>query len=110
MLLCVVAQTAVPLLTELGRNPPWKQPQLMFLALSKSPTFFPVMVTNVLLVMVQSSSARDGRASPISDPPATTPVGLPEVHGRALVSPEIRCRTPGADGPNVGPKKLSLMA
>src|SRR3974390_703933 len=101
MLLWAVAHAAVPLVLELGRNPPWNQPHVTFLALRRSPTFFPDMVTSVFAVRVQSSRAAEGRASPINEPESTTPLGLPEVIVAPAVWPEIRLMTPGAEGPNV---------
>ena len=38
-------QTTVPLaVVDVGLKPPWNQPQVMLLALSRSPTFLPVIV------------------------------------------------------------------
>src|ERR1051326_8372501 len=111
MVLCEVAQTAVPSAArELGAKPPWNQPHVSCLEFSRSPTFLPVIITCVRFAIVQSSSAAGGRASPISDPPETMPLGLPAVTVRPCVVPEITFNAPGVEGPNTVEKELSLIA
>ena len=41
MFVWVEPQTGRPLTVEVGAKPPWNQPQLTWLALSRSPTFWP---------------------------------------------------------------------
>src|ERR1700675_324448 len=67
--------------TPVGSKPPWNQPQVMFFAFNKSPTFFPAIVTIVVvcnrgLVSTQSSFA--GRGSPIIAPVVEPLAILPE--------------------------------
>src|ERR1051325_6496817 len=88
--------TALPPLTAVGRKPPWNQPQVIPLALSRSPTFWPLITTLFGLTGEQSSSA--GRGSPITEPLAVlkgTEAGV-----APWVWPEIRLSAPGAEGPN----------
>src|SRR5882724_3849319 len=104
-LVVLAPHTATPLFTAVGRKPPWNQPQLMPLAFSKSPMFWPLTVMLLALGEEQSSSA--GLGSPITVPLAT----LKDADAEApWVWPEIRLRAPGVEGPKVVPKELSLNA
>src|SRR6266566_5319624 len=109
-------QTANPaLLVPLGANPPWNQPQVTPLALSRSPTFLPVaMATGLVVVWLASEQAsKAGSGSPKTVPrPAllgglTAPgaaTGCPVLGLTAKLAPvwpEIRLSAPGVDGPNV---------
>src|SRR4051812_38360160 len=94
-------QIALPAeVTAVGRKPPWNQPQVTPLSLSRSPTFLPDIVA---LPEPQSSSA--GSGSPTIDeswmPPAAA--GL-----APCVVPAMRLSAPGVEGPNELSKKLSL--
>src|ERR1700759_1236639 len=52
MLLCWVPQTAKPAaFVPVGAKPPWNQPQLTFLALSRSPMFLPVATASGLVAV-----------------------------------------------------------
>src|SRR5215469_2461676 len=89
--------TALPLLfTEVGRKPPWNQPQLTPLAFRRSPMFRPLTVTLFGFGEEQSSNA--GFGSPMITP-FTTPPGTDR--GVApLVRPAMRLSAPGVEGPN----------
>src|SRR5215471_7566509 len=108
MFVCAVAHTAVPPTTEDGRKPPWNHPQVITLALSRSPTFVPDIAAFGAVAIVQSSKSAIGRGSPMMLPFAT----LSGISGVVVpwVWPEIKFSAPGVEGPNVVLKELSLMA
>src|SRR5258705_531152 len=125
MLLCCVPQTAKPAaLVEVGLNPPWNQPQLTFLALSRSPMFLrgggAGGLVGVWLAPEQSSWG--GWGSPYTvprpalfsglTPPGSSPLApvLGSTGKAPPVWPEIRLSAPGVDGPNVVSQLLSLIA
>src|SRR5437868_2674090 len=98
MLACCVAQTAIPsAFTELGLNPPWNHPHVMFLVLSRSPAFLPDNETVVRPAGTQSSKA--GRASPMTELPETLPAAEPFTSVAPCVCAAIRFRAPGVEGP-----------
>ena len=51
MLSWVAPQTAPPLLADVGAKPPWNQPQVTWLALSRSPMFWPVSCASAPVVV-----------------------------------------------------------
>ncbi len=67
MLLCVAPQTGKPAaLVAVGAKPPWNQPQLTPLALSRSPMFLPVATASGLVeVWLESEQpSKAGSGSP----------------------------------------------
>ena len=67
MLLCLLPQTAKPAaLVPVGANPPWNQPQVTPLALSRSPMFLPVATPSGLVVvwLASEQSSYAGSRSP----------------------------------------------
>src|SRR5690349_526964 len=99
MLAVLAPHTAVPEFTAVGRKPPWNQPQLTPLALSRSPMFWPLIVMLLGLGDEQSSSA--GFGSPITVPLATPPGTDDGV--APWLWPAIRLSAPGVEGPKVVP-------
>src|ERR1700677_1524558 len=102
------------LLNSDGVKPPWNQPQVSPLVLSRSPMFLPVSsaVTppgasapepgRVVLdngVLAFEHSLKYGSASPLSVP-STTLVLVPPSAAAPLVSPLTTLIAPGDDGPN----------
>src|SRR5262249_51451518 len=108
MLLCVLPHTALPLLVAVGRKPPWNQPQVIPLPFSRSPTFWPDIVT----VSRLEQSSNVGWGSPMT----VSVVGAIALEGGLLVGvapwvrPETRFRAPGVDGPKTLLKELSFIA
>src|SRR5215471_6048488 len=110
MFWCEVPQTAAPLTTAEGANPPWNQPQVTSCAFRRSPTFLLLFDRAALdaVAIVQSSFAATGRGSPMIVPLAT----LFAMSGVVVpwVWPLIRLSAPGVDGPKVELNELSLIA
>src|SRR5262245_6610943 len=127
-LLCEAPQTANPdgesVAETVGLKPPWNQPQVTPLRLSRSPMFVPSiaprLLVDVWLLSEQSSHA--GSKSPMSVP-TPAPFGdcvmfgadviwwVTDVSATApCVCPEIRLTAPGVDGPNTSLCELSLIA
>src|SRR6185312_678113 len=101
---CVAPQTALPALVAVGRKPPSNQPHVMLLALSRSPTFLPDIVTPPL---PQSSSEAAGSGSPITVP-FSTPLATGGV--APCVWPLMRLIAPTVEGPKFVLNELSLSA
>ena len=99
MALVMTRPSAAKVAGVVGLNPPWKNPQLMFLALSRSPTLRPVIIT--LSRVVQSS--KNGCGSLMTAPAMeSAPNGVERSAGIAPpVWPAIRFSAPGDEGPNV---------
>src|SRR5579859_265564 len=72
MLACLLPQTARPPEVPVGVNPPWNQPQLTPLELSRSPTFLPVATASGKDVAVRAlpseQSSKAGSGSPYTVP------------------------------------------
>src|SRR6185312_3897904 len=101
---CCEPQIALPLpSTPVGRKPPSNQPHVRCLALSRSPTFWPDIVT---VPLAQSSSAVDGSGSPITVP-FSTPLAATVA---PCVWPLTRSSAPTVEGPKFVPNELSLSA
>src|SRR5271165_5779444 len=91
-------------------NPPSNQPHVNPLALSKSPTFLPVIAK----VGAPEAISPVGSASDISVPtppgPGATSITVSVIAGDApCVCPEIRFSAPGVEGPVTVPYELSLI-
>src|ERR1700733_15974016 len=68
-------------LKPVGAKPPWNQPQVMFLALSRLPTFVPTIETMVVVWswgLVNTHSSPAGRGSPITGPVSELLAILPD--------------------------------
>src|SRR5215468_2520864 len=109
MLAWLDPQTALPSTVEVGLKPPVNQPQLMLLALSRSPILWPLICSVVGLIApdASQSSCAGGRLA-ISVPLATALLGADVLS--PWVWPAMRLSACGMDGPNVEAKLLSLMA
>src|SRR5271156_1420052 len=104
-------------LKPVGAKPPWNQPQVMFFALSKSPTFGPRIETMVVVCnpgFVSTHSSPAGRGSPITGPVveplailpaalAVAPLGLVGNRVAVAVVPAIMLSAPTEEGPNIVP-------
>ena len=110
MLAWLAPQTGVPPEVVLvGAKPPWNQPQLTPLALSRSPTFRPLILTRGVAVVGAAVVERVGVAVDGAGPLAS---GEPTAPGSGTtcpaafsgvappVWPETRLSAPGVDGPN----------
>ena len=124
MLVCVAPHTArlPPLDGVVGPKPPWNQPHVMPLALSRSPMLRPVALTRWLTPCAEQSSSK-GCGSPIIEPTPETGsgsmsapaggTGAPVVESTSMkpwVLPDTRLIAPGVDGPKLLPKKRSDIA
>src|ERR1700716_3394604 len=97
--------TAFPFFTPVGLKPPWNQPQVMFLAFSRSPTF--LLLGDIATVGLPEQSSNAGSGSPITVP-------FDVLSGMAggvapWVCPLTRLSAPGVEGPNVVLNELSLI-
>src|SRR5216684_2327950 len=122
----LVEPSALKVAGTVGAKPPWNQPQLMRLALRRSPTLGPaILICTRDLGLEQSSSS--GCGSPITvpcgSPPATkvlpemlalVGVGTPFTGTVAwtmpCVCPAMRLSAPTVDGPKFEPNELSFKA
>src|ERR1700689_5661992 len=102
-------------LKPVGAKPPWNQPQVMFLALSRLPTFVPTIETLVVVWswgFVSTHSSPAGRGSPITGPVsellailpdglAAAPFGLVGNRVAGAVVPPGRLGGPAGGGPHM---------
>src|SRR5579885_500817 len=100
---CEEPHTALPFVVLVGAKPPSNQPQVIFLAFSRSPMFGPLIAA----VAPTEQSSNVGSRSPMTVPFST--LLLVPVTTAPCVWPEIRLSAPGVDGPNSVSKKLSLI-
>src|SRR5262249_56840013 len=117
---CCEAHTAgvVAVAAVVGLKPPWNHPHVTWCAFRRWPVLWPVtMVTCDAVAIVQSSSAADGRGSPMIVPicvvgsmAVTLPDALPRVSIAPHVCPATRFSAPGVDGPNPVLNESSLIA
>src|SRR3979411_2850649 len=91
MLACAEPQTAKPAaLVLVGLKPPWNQPHVMLLALSRSPTLRPCSAARLLvlvwLLAEQLSRAGGGAPNPVPTPWAS---GEPTTFGSVTCAPVV---------------------
>src|SRR5690349_19772341 len=101
MLVDVAPQTALPSLEPVGRKPPWNQPQVTLLALSRSPTLRPLTVTIPAFGFEQSSSCGSGSAITVPAAVMTSSSSFSSAGSAPCVFPATRLSAPGVDGPKL---------